>query len=77
MLGNLPVNSWRDSRHTLNKSFTLNKLKLMVSIINEALNEFINIKKENKEKELNFYALYQNLILDTIGRTAFVADTQV
>jgi hypothetical protein len=49
----------------------------MVSIINEALNEFINIKKENKEKELNFYALYQNLILDTIGRTAFVADTQV
>jgi hypothetical protein len=49
----------------------------MVPIINEALNEFINILKETKEKELNFYAFYQNLILDIIRRTAFGADTQV
>ncbi len=43
----------------------------MVTIDNEALNEFINILRENKERELNFHALYQNLTLGIIGRTAF------
>jgi hypothetical protein len=42
----------------------------MIPIINEAFNEFINILKENKEKELKFYALYQKLTLEIIRRIA-------
>lgn len=77
MLGNLPVNQWRNLRRILNKSFTISKMKQIIPLINEAIIILIEKLEQNQNLEINFYEFYQKLTLDIIGRTAFGVDTQV
>ncbi|CAG2113829.1 unnamed protein product [Medioppia subpectinata] len=77
MLGNLPVNEWRELRKKLNTGFTTTQLRQMVPLVQQKIDKFIDKLSDKESFEIDFYKYYQRLTLDIIGRTAFGVDTDV
>ena len=60
--------TWRRQRHTINPTFSLAKMKLMLPFINQSIDILMNklsILCENKE-EFNIYDMYKRMTMDII-----------
>ncbi|XP_068226696.1 cytochrome P450 3A29-like [Palaemon carinicauda] len=59
---------WKDVRSVLTPTFSMAKMKLMIGIMNERVDELLGIVSDHnaKEKPLEWYGLFQGLTLDVI-----------
>lgn len=76
MLGNLPVNEWKDTRKILSRGFSSSMMKTftptMTSEIEKLMDQLSIRTNQNTESvELNIYPLFQNLTFELISQTGF------
>ncbi|CAG2102569.1 unnamed protein product, partial [Medioppia subpectinata] len=79
MLTSLRGDRWRRVRAVLTPTFSGSKLKTMTPIIADAVNDMIGFvdKKADTGDEFDIYGMFQALINDVIGRTAFGIQSNV
>jgi len=72
-VSNATGNRWKEIRSILTPGFTTRKMKLMIPLMNEAIDIFISKLKEKSTSNQTFDILpyYQALTMDIIGRCVF------